>query len=263
VVVENAGCSVIASFSSVFPFLFFLLGMAVLGTLAGVRLGGLPDVSRRILPFSGGLLIGVASFWILPEIAARFGWIGALTGLVGGFGLLWFIDKYVHTVCPSCSHSHDHDSCVTRLHGFALPLMVAASLHSFFDGWSIAVAQERGFESLRLAFLLGVGIHKLPEALALGVLLVAALGSPWKAVLGAGAAQSMMLVGGALATSMVPYLSAGWTAGFLAAAAGIFVFLGYHAIDGEYRRRGVAVTFMPAITGAVGAAALKSFLPWI
>ena len=251
------------SFSSVLPFLMFLLGMALLGALAGVRLGGMPDVSRRILPFSGGLLIGVAGFWILPEIAAHFGWPGALAGMTAGFGLLWFIDRYVHAVCPSCSHSHDHDSCVTRLHGFAVPLIVAASLHSFFDGWSIAVAQEKGFENLRLAFLVGVGIHKLPEALALGVLLLAALGSPGKALIGTGAAQSMMLAGGAAATTLAPYLSATWTAGFLAAAAGIFLFLGYHAIDAEYRRRGVALTFMPAITGAMGAAALKSFLPWI
>lgn len=262
-VVENAGGGVNPSFPGVFPFLLFLLGLALLGALAGVRLAGLPDVSRRILPFSGGLLIGVAGFWILPEIAAHLGWTGALAGMAAGFGLLWFIDKYVHSVCPSCSHSHDHDSCATRLHGFAVPLIVAASLHSFFDGWSIAAAQEKGFENLRLAFLLGVGIHKLPEALALGVLLLAALGSAGKAMLAAGAAQSMMLVGGMLAISLAPYLSANWTAGFLAAAAGIFVFLGYHAIDAEYRRRGVAVTFMPAITGAVGAAALKSFLPWI
>ena len=248
---------------SVFPFLLALLGVALLGALAGVRLGGMPDLSRRILPFSGGLLIGVAGFWILPEIAMHFGWPGALGGLAGGFGLLWFVDRNVHAVCPSCSHSHDHEACATRLHGFAAPLIVAASLHSFFDGWSIAVSQEKGFEGLRLAFLLGVGIHKLPEGVALGVLLLAALGSAGKAIAGAAAAQSMMLAGGLLAATFAPYFSPAWTAGFLAAAAGIFVFLGFHAIDAEYRRRGVAVTFMPAITGAVGAAALKSFLPGI
>lgn len=251
------------SVAGVFPTLLFLLGLALVGVLLGVRLAELPDVSRRILPFSGGLLIGVAAFWILPEIAAHFGWPGALLGLVAGFSLLWLIDKRVHPVCPSCSHTHDHDSCATRLHGFALPLLIASGLHSFMDGWSVAVAQEKGFESLKLPFLLGVGIHKLPEALALGVLLLAAVGSAWKAVLGAGAAQSMMLAGGALATTLAPYLGMAWTAGFLAAAAGIFVFLGYHAIDAEYRRRGVALTFMPALTGAVGAAALKSFLPGI
>ena len=91
--------------------------------------------------------------------------------------------------------------------------------------------------------------------------MLAAVGSEWKAFLGAGAAQAMMLVGAAVAVGAAPHLSILWTAGFLAAAAGIFVFLGYHAIDAEYRRRGVLTTFMPALTGAVGAAALKSFLP--
>lgn len=245
------------------PFLFVLLGLSLLGAVIGVRLAELPEVSRRILPFSGGLLIGVATFWILPEIAAHFGWLGALAGLVAGFSLLWLIDKHVHTVCPSCSHSHDHDACTTRLHGFAVPLLLASGVHSFFDGWSIAVSQEKGFESLKVAFLLGVGIHKLPEALALGVLMLAAVGSPWKAVLGTVAAQSMMLAGGLIAIRLAPYLSLAWSAGFLAAAAGIFLFLGYHAIDAEYRRRGVVPTFMPALTGAVGAAALKSFLPGV
>src|SRR5215472_11819661 len=89
VVVANAGDRVNPSFPGVFPFLLVLLGLALLGTLAGVRLGGLPGVSRRVLPFSGGLLVGVAGFWILPEIAAHLGWAGALAGLTAGFGLLW------------------------------------------------------------------------------------------------------------------------------------------------------------------------------
>lgn len=249
--------------ASVFPVLLILLGLGFCGVLLGVWLGDLANVSRRILPFSGGLLIGVAAFWILPEIAAHFGWPGALLGLSAGFGLLWLIDKRVHPVCPSCSHSHDHEACATRLHGFAAPLLVGSGVHSFMDGWSVAVAQEQGFENMRLAFVLGVGIHKVPEALALGALLLAAIGSPWKAVAGASLAQAMMMVGGLLAITLAPHFGLAWTAGFLSAAAGIFVFLGYHAIDGEYRRRGMALTFMPALTGCIGAAALKSLLPGV
>jgi len=238
-----------------------LLILALVGVVLGVRLAEVPDFSRRILPFSGGLLIGVAGFWILPEIATHFGWAGAIVGLASGFAALWLIDKYVHPVCPSCSHTHDHDTCITRLHGFAAPLIIASGVHSFFDGWSIIAAQEKGFESIKLAFVLGVGIHKLPEALALGALMLAAAGSVRKALLGAGVAQSMMAVGGVLALTLTPYIAPAWTAGLLSASAGIFVYLGYHAIEGEYYRRGGVPAFMPALTGAAGAAALKTLLP--
>jgi zinc transporter ZupT len=105
--------------------------------------------------------------------------------------------------------------------------------------------------------LAGIGFHKLPEGLALGALLLAAFGTPWKALLGAAGAQSMMLLGGALALAVGPHLSKDWTALLLSLAAGAFVYLGYHAIDSQYQRRRGALPVVSALTGAVGAAALK------
>ena len=242
--------------SSVYPLLIVLLLVTLAGAFTGVRLAT-PSRSRNVLPFSGGLLVGIALFWIVPEIAADHGWMTASAGLAAGFGLLWLIDRYVYAVCPTCSHTHEHSGCSRELHGFAAPLLIAAGLHSFFDGWSLAASQQKGFEHLRLAFLAGIGVHKLPEGLALGALLVAALGSAAKAMSGAVAAQAMMLIGGALAMIFAPRMNADWTAGFLAVAAGAFVYLGYHAIDTEYQRRGAATAVMPALTGAVGAAALR------
>ena len=165
--------------------------------------------------------------------------------MLAGFAGLWLIDRHLYAVCPACSHTHNHESCGRQLHGFATPLLIAASLHSFFDGWSLAVSQQQGFESLRLAFLLGIGVHKLPEGLALG----------------ATVAQSLMLAGGILAVFLAPHMGVNWTIGFLAVAAGAFVYLGYHAIDSEYQQRGVATTVMPALAGAVGAAALRVVVP--
>ena len=68
----------------------------------------------------------------------------ASAGLAIGFTLLWVIDHYVYPVCPTCSHTHDHGSCSESLHGFAAPLLIASGLHSFFDGWSLAVSQLKG-----------------------------------------------------------------------------------------------------------------------
>jgi hypothetical protein len=43
----------------------------------------------------------------------------------------------------------------------------------------------------------------------------------------------------------------------LGLAAGWLSYLGFHAIHGEWKRRGTAPIFMPALTGAAGAAALQ------
>jgi zinc transporter ZupT len=242
---------------NVYPILIGLALVTLAGALAGIWLAETPKLSQRVLPFSGGLLVGIALFWILPEIGEAYGWKQGCVGLVAGFGLLWLVDRYVHPVCPACSHTHDHTGCAESLHGFAAPLLIAAGVHNLFDGWSLAASQEAGFERLRFAFLAGIGFHKVPEGLALGVLLLAALGAPWKALLGAAGVQTMMLMGGALALAVGPHLSKDWTALLLSLAAGAFVYLGYHAIDSQYQRRRGAIPVVSALTGAVGAAALR------
>ena len=247
----------------IYSVLTCLVLLTLAGAAGGIKLAETPSLSQRILPFSGGMLVGIAVFWILPEIAEHYGWIGASAGMAAGFVALWLVDHHVHPVCPTCSHTHDHGDCSERLHGFAAPLLIASGLHSFLDGWSLAVSQQKGLEDLKTAFLLGIGVHKLPEGLALGALLAAALGAARKAMLGAAAAQLMMIAGGALAILLAPHLGANWAIGFLSVAAGAFVYLGYHAIDAEYQRRGIATSVMPALTGAAGAAALRTIIPGI
>ena len=249
--------------TGIYPILIGLVLFTLAGAAIGVKLAETRSLSQRVLPFSGGMLVGIAAFWILPEIAQRTGWIGAIAGMAIGFTLLWLIDHYVYPVCPTCSHTHDHGSCSESLHGFAAPLLIASGVHSFFDGWSLAVSQQKGFETLKIALLAGIGAHKLPEGLALGALLAAALGTARKAMLGAAASQLMMIAGGAMAIVVQPHLDTNWTMGFLSVAAGAFVYLGYHAIDSEYQRRGIATSVMPALTGAAGAAALRSIVPGI
>lgn len=248
---------------SLYSILIYLFVLTMLGAFAGIRMAETPAISRRVLPFSGGLLVGIALFWILPEIAGRDRWPGACAGLIAGFALLWLIDHYVYPVCPTCSHTHHHEDCHESLHGFATPLLIAASLHSFFDGWSLGVSQQKGYEGLKIAFLVGIGVHKLPEGLALGAIFAAALGKEWRALLGVGAAQSMMFLGGALSLLLADRLATSVTMAFLSVAAGAFVYLGYHAVDSEYQQRGFRTSWMPALTGAAGAAVLRVAVPGV
>ena len=160
-----------------FGSLFIFTSLAVASALLGVWLTSLPEISRRIIPLSGAILVMVSLFWVLPELVREFGLFPGAGLMTAGFAVLLLIDRYVYAVCPSCSHTHDHDSCRTPLHGFAGPLIVAALLHSFFDGWMLAAGNEQGAGAVGPAILLGVALHKLPEGLAFGVIVRAALKS--------------------------------------------------------------------------------------
>ena len=90
---------------------FAITGIAFLSATAGVWLTSLHAWSRRLVPFSGGVLMGVALFWVLPEMAEFLSWVKALAWIAAGFAVLWAVDRFVYPVCPACSHPHDHDHC--------------------------------------------------------------------------------------------------------------------------------------------------------
>jgi zinc transporter ZupT len=135
--------------------------------------------------------------------------------------------------------------------------VAAAATHSFFDGWGLAISQQQSSGGLRLALLLGIGIHKVPEGLALGVLLWNATGSVWRSGFNAVAIQGCMGLGALAAVFLASHLAANWTSLLLASAAGVFVYLGYHAIEGQSQRGGLGAIVMPALTGTAGAAILR------
>jgi len=231
------------------------MGFTLLVTLVGV--GGallglwLTDAHRRVrifVPFSAGVLLGVALFSLLPAMVAQIGLPQGLLLFAAGYLLLMGIDRFVYPVCPACAHDHDHESCVTVLHGFAPPLAAATALHAFLDGWGMASADAAGTAGIRLAVPLAVALHKIPEGIALGGMLGAAVHSRLGAFGWAATAQSATLLGAALAFQVAPQLGAAWIPYVLAPAAGCFFYLGFHAIHGEWK---------PALTGAAGAAVLQ------
>jgi len=238
----------------------FSTAIGVLSALVGLRsLTGASETTRRVVPFSGGLLLGIAIFGVLPELAGEYSWAGGLALLTMGVALLWVVGRYVYPVCPSCSHTHQHELCSTALHGFAMPLVVAASLHSFLDGLGIAASQQESAEGLGRVVLLAVILHKVPEGAALGIMLRAALPARASALAWCVVAESATFCGALLESIVAPRLGVQWVSYALALAGGSFLYLGFHAVHGEWRRRG-APAFMPALTGAAGAAALQQGL---
>src|ERR1039457_4259231 len=116
--------------------------VGLLGAVLGIWLTGLRQQARAVVPFSAGVLLGVALFGLLPELAGEIGWRVTMLLFAMGYGALLLVNRFVYPVCPTCAHDHDHNACATELHGFAGPLIVAAALHSFLDGWGIATRSE-------------------------------------------------------------------------------------------------------------------------
>jgi zinc transporter ZupT len=235
-----------------------MTAIAILAAVCGVALESVRGWSRRMLPFGGGVLIGVALVWILPEIAERFGWFAALGWTLSGIAAVALIDRFVYPVCPACSSDHEHSVCALRLHGFAAPLLIAAGLHAALDGWTAAAANSAPL--FTRAFVIALAFHKLPEGLALGVIARAAMNSRMTAIAWCALAESMTLAGGGIQVAIAPHLNAYGVYVVLAFACGCFLYLGGHAIHGESRRSGAAPAFWPALTGMAGSSVLRLFV---
>jgi zinc transporter ZupT len=236
-----------------------VFAIAVIGVFAGVSLSAIQAISRGLVAFGGGVLVGVAAFWVMPELAVFFGWPGAVAWIATGAVALWLTNRYAYPVCPSCSHTHDHDLCNTRLHGFAAPVLIVAGFHSFLDGWILTASGIGSTERLATGVLIAIAAHKLPEGLALGIIVRASLrqgrSALWLSIL----AEAMTLAGASIATVFAGSLGTGWAHALLALAAGSFLYLGYHAIHSEYKRGGAAPALMPALTGVAGSTVIRLF----
>jgi zinc transporter ZupT len=233
--------------------------VGLLGAVLGIWLTGLRQRARAVVPFSAGVLLGVALFGLVPELASEIGWRVTMLLFAVGYGALLLVNRFVYPVCPICAHDHDHDhnACSTELHGFAAPLIVAAAVHSFLDGWSVATFQLAVPLGLRVAIPLAVALHKLPEGIALGGILRASVGSR-KAALGwAVLAEGSTLAGGALGLVMGPHLGSEWITYPMGIAAGWLFYLGYHAVHEEWKRRGARPAFVSAAAGVAGAAVIQ------
>ena len=234
-----------------------ITGIAFLSIIAGVWMTSLGTWSGRLVPFSGGVLVGVALFWVLPEMAEYLNWVQALAWIAAGFAVLWAVDRFVYPLCPACSQPHDHDNCSADLHGFAPPLLIAAAIHSALDGWSVLAAN--GSAHLGAPFVLAIAIHKVPEGLALGVIVRAAINSRRAALGWCLLAESATVVGAALELVLAPFLGPQVLHALLAIAGGTFLYLGGHAVHGEFRRRGIAVGLVPALAGIASPSVFRLF----
>jgi zinc transporter ZupT len=232
--------------------------VAVLSAVAGVMLLEHARHTRMLIPLSGGLLIGVALFGLIPELVLDLGWLRSIALVAVGYLLLHALDRFAFSVCPGCAHDHRHEGCAEPLHGFAGPLIAATAIHAAVDGWGlVAVPLAAHAPGAGTVFAAALLLHKIPEGLALGTIMRAAVDRESMTIFLCLAVELSTLAGGAAGLWLTPVT---WVSYPLAIAGGTFLFLGVHAVDSDWKRRGARTAFIPAIAGAAGAAILQQGL---
>ena len=143
-----------------------------------------------------GALLAVTVFDVLPDAKDLLTWPEFLAASASGYGLFWLIGKYVYHLCPSCSVDAPAAVFGGRLSQNVWLLTITLGLHSMMDGLAVVVG-DRITGHPNFALLFAVSFHKLPEGLALALLLIGAGYSQSKAF-GAAAAIESMTEAGAL-----------------------------------------------------------------
>ncbi len=178
-----------------------------------------PVAMRRLTAGSGLLLL-----------LSALGGFGVPLAFVAGFLGVWLIHRYVHPICPACTHDHQHDSCTTRLHGFGMPMLLALALHSFADGLS----------SEHTTSALAVILHKVPEGIAMVILFRAALERNSQIFAAVVTVQFMTVLGGMSVNGV-------WAEQLKSLAAGSMLFLGLHSLHALSQRWSALVPVRPLL----------------
>ncbi len=227
--------------------LYIALTVALAGASGGLVLFNFPKGARTVTLFGGGFLSGIAVFGVLPELAGRTGWVRGLPAFGTGYVLMWFLDRYLHR---TREESGDR--------GLVVPLLFAAWVHAFIDGWGLAAAVSATNAAIRLSFPLAITLHKAPEGLALGAIFLSTAGSRKAALALCFLAESATVIGGWTAVALIPRLGTEWTNYPLALAGGCFLYLGAHGVHSEWKRNGLGFALWPAVAGLAGAAVIQS-----
>jgi zinc transporter ZupT len=231
-------------------------GLAFLIALAGGALSAwLARTHKRLCAFislGAGTLLGVAVFGIAPECLEALHWWQFLLAAGSGYLLFALITRYIFHVCPACSASHFDEHTTHRLAEFATAMMVALTLHCLVDGLALAAGNDET-KAVSLSILFAICVHKFPEGLALGALLLGG-GFPRARMLRLVAAvEATTILGGLLGWFVLRGASDFWLALALANAGGGFLYLAVHAVLGEIFRhhKALVLSFFAGGFGAI------------
>src|SRR5436305_1474326 len=192
-----------------------------------------------LISFAAGTLLGVTIFAILPESFGACSWWAVFLALATGYALFFFISKHVHHVCPACAASHFDADATRHFSEIATALIVALAIHSTTDGLVLGIQQEApSIDATKWSLFSALCIHKVPEGLALGSLLIGA-GFRRAAAFGwVATVEATTLLGGAIGMFWLGNVSPFWLGLIMAHVGGGFLYLATHAAVGELLKHG-------------------------
>jgi zinc and cadmium transporter len=187
-----------------------------------------------LISFAAGTLLGVTLFAIFPESLNDSGVWPVVAAAATGYVLFFFISKYVHHVCPACAASHFDADATRHFSEIATALIFALAIHSTTDGLILGIQQEApSMDATKWSLFSALCIHKVPEGLALGSLLIGA-GLRRSTALGwVAAVEATTLLGGAIGMLWLGKVSTFWLGLIMAHVGGGFIYLATHAVVGE------------------------------
>lgn len=233
-----------------FFLLVFLVDLA--GSIAGIYAMQWREFDRKFMAISGGVLLGVGSFWIWPEIAQQIGAIHSLLIISVALAALYAFDRYLYPLCPCCSH-HARRTC--RVAPLALfPLAMAISLHNFFDGWIAGLAGYMAFAA-RSGIVVGLLAHKIPEGALFGIMLRSATKNGRSALIAAIITASTILLGG-FSHDWFPFADPRTVMLSLVLTCASFLFLGGHIFWRQRQLFGTRAAVFALASGVVGTVVL-------
>jgi len=229
-------------------------GVAVGGGALSALLARTHKQLCALISLGAGTLLGVTVFAIVPECLETLHWWQGLLAAATGYGLFALISKYVFHVCPACAASHFDEATTHHFGEIAIPMMVALAIHCTVDGLALAAGHEQPVAPaagrwLDVSMTFAICVHKLPEGLALGALLLGAAFPRARMLWFVAAVESTTIAGGVLGWFALRSVSEVWLALALAHAGGGFLFLATHAVVGEILKHHKTLVLVNFIAG--------------
>jgi zinc transporter ZupT len=233
----------------------------IAGAAAGMYATRSRTISDKFKAISAGIMVGVALFWIFPDLMQKSGAVHAALIVAVGLALLCGIDRFVYPVCPCCTHHHVGSGIGNRrashaASGALIPLVLAICVHNLFDGWMAATA---GRAAASTASGLGFGLiaHKIPEAFVFGLMLRSAATRMKVAALSIVLTSFAILAGGMMHRSVWTISYSTGLAASLALACSSFLFVGGHIFLTRQRSGGTRSAVTPLLVGLSVAAIVQ------
>jgi zinc transporter ZupT len=162
-----------------------------------------------------------------------------LVAIGSGYLVFFLISKYVYHVCPACAASHFDQAAAHHFSEIAAVMMLALAIHCTADGVALAAGHEAelshapGGRALDFSLIMAICVHKVPEGLALGALLLGAGFNRVQTLMRVAAVEATTLLGAVLGWAFLHQISTFWLGATVAHVGGGFLFLAVHALFGE------------------------------